>query len=94
MTPTTIKLPPELKERVSALVEDTGQSMHAFMLEAIARQTVLAERRKHFVSDALAAKAETELEGTGYASEEVHEYLNSRAQGKRARRPKARRWRE
>ena len=94
MTPTTLKLPPELKERVSALVEGTGQSMHAFMLEAIARQTLQAERKKSFVAEAREALAESERTGTGYASEEVHAYLGKRVQGKKVPRPKAKPWRK
>jgi predicted transcriptional regulator len=42
MSATTIKLPPELKDRIAAVVEGTGKSAHAFMVEAIEHQTLLA----------------------------------------------------
>ena len=58
MSATTIKLSQELRQRVERLVRGTGKSMHAFMLDAIEQQTSLAERRKSFVADALAARKE------------------------------------
>jgi predicted transcriptional regulator len=43
MPATTIKLPPELKQRVARLIRGTGQSAHAFMLEAIELQTACSK---------------------------------------------------
>jgi predicted DNA-binding protein len=93
MPPTTIKLPAELKERIASLIQGTGMSMHAFLLEAIEQQAQLAERRQHFVADALAARAESLRTGTGYAAAQVHAYARARAGGGKATRPKARSWR-
>jgi predicted transcriptional regulator len=45
MPTTTLKLSEELGRRVAAVVEGTGQSAHAFMVEAIERQTQLRRRR-------------------------------------------------
>jgi hypothetical protein len=39
MSVTSLKLPDELKKRIAALVAGNGQSAHAFMVEAIARET-------------------------------------------------------
>lgn len=36
---TSLKLPDVLKKRIAALVEGSGRSAHAFMVEAIARET-------------------------------------------------------
>jgi len=47
---TRLKLPEGLKERVASLVEGTGKSAHAFMLEAIEQETLLAEQRKQLVT--------------------------------------------
>ena len=93
MPATTIKLPAELKERIAAVIEGTPKSMHAFMLEAIEQQTILAEQRKAFVESALAARNRALETGMGYAAKDVHRYMSARAQGKRAARPKAKRWR-
>jgi len=93
MPPTTLKLSAELKERIRAVVEGTGRSVHAFMLEAIERETTLAEQRKSFVADAIAARDEFARSGTGFEAREVHAYFRARAAGKRAARPRAKRWR-
>ena len=94
MVPTTLKLPDDLKNRVAALVEGTGRSVHAFMVDAIAQQTILAERRKAFVTDAKTAQEDMNRTGKGYPAEEVHAYMGARSEGKKAPRPRAKRWRE
>ena len=93
MVPTTLKLPDELKKRVAALVKGTGKSAHAFMVDAIEQQTSLAERRNAFVTDAKRAQEEMNRAGKGYPAEEVHAYMNARSEGKKASRPRAKRWR-
>ena len=90
---TTIKLPPELKDRISKVVEGTGQTAHAFMLDAIRTQTELAEKHREFIETAIVAREEFARSGTGYAMEEVHAYIRNRAAGKKGRKPKPRRWR-
>lgn len=94
MGSTTLKLPAELKERIAALVKGTDQSMHAFMVEAIAQQTLLAERRRAFVNEAKVAQKEMLRTGTGYPVDEVHAYIKARVQGRKAPRPKAEPWRK
>lgn len=93
MPPTTLKLPDDLKRRIQALVKSTGQSAHAFMLEAIERQTELAEERASFVADALAARADFERTGIGFRAAEVHAHHKARAAGKKTTRPKPVPWR-
>jgi len=60
---TSLKLPSDLKARVEALAEAAGQSPHAFMVEAIERETARAELFERFVTEAL--EAEEELERSG-----------------------------
>ena len=93
MPPTTLKLSPELRQRIRAVVDGTGQSMHAFMVEALERETRLAEDRKKFVASALAARADFERTTLGYDAAEVHAHFKARAQAKKSARPRARRWR-
>ena len=93
MAATTIKLPPELKERVAAVIAGTGKSAHAFMIEAIEQQTAVAERRKKFVAEALSAERKMLRSGQGYDADEVHAYLEAIAHQKRKQRPKIRKWR-
>lgn len=93
MPPTTLKLPPQLRERIRAVVADTDESPHAFMIRAIERETQLAEQRKEFVADALTARAEFADSRTGYSAREVHAHLRARSRGQKSAAPKARRWR-
>jgi predicted transcriptional regulator len=92
MGTTTLKLPDELKERVASVVDGTGKSAHAFMVEAIEQQTKLAEQRKQFVEQALAADREFARTRKGYALEDVRKYLLARAAGKRTGKPRLKRW--
>jgi predicted transcriptional regulator len=89
----TLKLSPELRERVASVVKGTEKSAHAFMVEAIEQQTTLAEKRKEFVALALARRREFERTGKGYALEDVRRYFAARIAGKRARKPRLKRWR-
>ena len=89
---TTLKLPPDLKERISRVVHGTGQTAHAFMLEAIRAQTERAERHQDFTAAALKAREEFARTGTAYAMEEVHAYVKARASGTKPAKPKLRRW--
>jgi predicted transcriptional regulator len=93
MVPTTIKLPDELKERIGHLVEGSGQTMHAFLLEAIELRTAQAERRQRFVQAAVEAREEMSRTGKGFPADKVHAYVRARAAGKKIARPRARAWR-
>jgi predicted transcriptional regulator len=93
MIPTTIKLPDELKKRIGHLVEGSGQTMHAFLLEAIELRTDQAERRKRFVRAAIEAREEMSRTGKGFPADKVHAYVRARTAGKKAARPRAKSWR-
>ena len=92
--PTSLKLSRELKRRVAAAAAAAQKTAHAFMVEAIERETTLAERYDAFLDDALAAEREIERTGQYYAAEDVFRYMDSRIAGKRARRPRPRAWRK
>jgi predicted transcriptional regulator len=93
MPVTSLKLPDELKERVVAAAAERGKSVHAFMLEAIERQTSLAEQRKHFVAEALASYELTKKSGRTYSADDVHRYMQAKVAGRSVRRPKLKTWR-
>ena len=93
MPPTTLKVPPELKQRIAAVVARTGDSAHAFMLKAIEHETQLAELRQSFVAEALEAREDFQRSENGYDAKEVHAHLRARAAGRRTAPPKAKRWR-
>lgn len=87
-TSTTLKLPAELKARVARIAKKTGRAPHAFMVEAIERETTHEERMEAFVREALAADRAIEKTGEVYAAEDVHAWLRRLAAGRRAARPK------
>jgi len=89
MLTTTLKLPEQLKERIASAAADAGKSSHAFMIEAIAAQTELAERRSAFVGAAHEAAQEVAQYGLVYDADEVFGYLQDKLKGKRGKRPKA-----
>jgi len=60
---TTLKLPDNLKKRIAPLAESAGKTAHAWMVEAIETQAILAEKRKAFIADARAAEKEVERTG-------------------------------
>ena len=94
MSTTTLKLSPQLKKRVASLVRGTEKSAHAFMVEAIAREAERAELRRRFTEEALAADREMERTGLAYDFDDVKAYFESKLSGRRARRPRLKRWRK
>jgi len=93
MPTTTLKLPPDLKRRVASLVRGTDKSPHAFMVEAISSETRRAELRRKFVEDAMAADDDMQRTGLGYDLKDVKAYFEAKLSGKRAKRPRLKRWR-
>jgi predicted transcriptional regulator len=87
-SPTTLKVPRALKARITRLAKKTGRSPHAFMLEALERQTRREELVEAFVAEALAAKRAIEAGGEVYAAADVHAWLARLARGERSPRPK------
>ncbi len=89
-TPTTIKLPDALKDRIATARRRGREDAHAWMVDALERQADLAEAREAFIQDAEASAAEVDAGGALYAAEDVASYLFARAAGKRSvARPKA-----
>jgi len=89
---TTLKLPEKLKKRIAPLAQSAGQTPHAWMVEALETLATLAEKRKAFIADALAAEKEVKKTGLVYRAEDMHRYIGARAAGKRPARPKPVKW--
>lgn len=85
---TTLKLPESLKKRIAPLADSAGKTPHAWMVEAIETQAMLAEKRKAFLADARAAEEEVERTGLVYRAADVHRYIRARASGKKVPRPR------
>jgi predicted transcriptional regulator len=90
MSTTTIRLPADLKARVTAAARQTGTTAHGFMLAAIAEKTEDAELRSAFVAEAEARFAQVAQSGRTIPWEALRRYLEERAAGKDPRRPSAR----
>jgi predicted transcriptional regulator len=90
---TTLKLPPELKRRIAKIVEATGQSPHAFMVDAIRSRAEQAEKRHAMIDAARRARDEVERTGRVHDWAEVREYYRAKLQGKRTTKPKPKSWR-
>ncbi|HEX5062706.1 MAG TPA: hypothetical protein VFV99_25210 [Kofleriaceae bacterium] len=85
---TTLKLPAKLKTRIARMAKKSGRTPHAFMLEALERQTTREERMEEFVKEAMQAKRDIEGGGEVYAAEDVHAWMERLARGEKAPRPK------
>lgn len=85
---TTLKLPEQLKARITPLAEASGKSPHAWMIEALEERVVQSEAYAEFMAEALEADREMTETGEGYAAEDVHAYLRAIIAGEEAKRPK------
>jgi predicted transcriptional regulator len=86
---TSVKLPPKLKSRITALARKSGRSAHSFIVEAVERHADREERLRTFVKEALAADADVERAGEMYRAADVHAWLERLAKGQRPSRPKS-----
>ena len=90
---TSVKLPSELKARIDELARRSGKSPHAYVLTALEEHVARSELADRFLQDAIAADEEMQRSGTGYEAAQVHAYVAAKVRGKKATRPRARRWR-
>lgn len=90
MSTTTIRLPKELKDRVTLAAKRAGTTVHAFLLEAIAEKTEQDELQAEFRGTA--EQRDTLIVATGKAVEwgEMRRYLERRVVDKKAAAPKPR----
>ncbi len=93
MSTTSLKMPDDLKARAISAARTKGITPHAFMLDAIRSATSAAEKRGQFIADAMAADAQMRKTGKGYDAKDVHTYVKALADGRKARKPKAKSWR-
>ena len=87
-SPTTLKLPEDLRERLAAQAEAEGMSTHAYMLQALKEKADRSDRRREYLDAGAEALREYERTGIAYAMEDVEKYILGIAAGKKPRRPK------
>ncbi|OGT80508.1 MAG: CopG family transcriptional regulator [Gammaproteobacteria bacterium RIFCSPLOWO2_02_FULL_61_13] len=90
MSTTTIRLPPELKQRVASAAERAGTTAHSFILEAIAEKAEQAELRGAFRETAEQRYAAIVASGKTVPWKEMRRYLERRVEGSKVSRPKPR----
>jgi predicted transcriptional regulator len=91
---TSLKIPGDLKSRIDKLAQKTGKTTHAFVLSALEEYVSRTELAEQFLEDATEADERMQRSGVGYDARDVHAFVTAKAQGKRARRPRVKRWRE
>ena len=90
-TTTTVRIEDELKARVTAAAERAGTTAHAFILDAIARTVEQAEWDDDFHRVADERWAKVLSTGKTVPWSDAKAYLEAQSQGKRPRKPLARR---
>lgn len=93
MSATSLKLPDDLKRRIAKLAASSGQTPHAFMVNALAREAERSELRQQFAAEAAESERETLRSGKAHSLDDTFDYLAARIAGKNPRRPRARSWR-
>ena len=94
MSTTSLKLPEDVKQLAVNAAQELGISTHAFMVEAIRQAAHAAQQRSQFVAQAVAARADMQKNGTGYAADDVRAYLRNRLSEPGAARPEMKPWRK
>ena len=89
MSTTTIRIPDDLKARISAAAERDGKTAHSFILEANAEKAEQAERRADFLAVADQRYAKLVATGKTIPWQQMRSYLENRITGKTSARPAA-----
>jgi predicted transcriptional regulator len=89
----SLRVPEEVKKRIAELAKQQEVTPHSYMLEAIREKVELEEAKLAFRAEAERRLARMKKTGVGIPAEEVFEYLQQRAAGSKAKRPKPRKLR-
>ncbi|MEO6065494.1 MAG: CopG family transcriptional regulator [Lysobacterales bacterium] len=90
MSTTTVRLPADLKKRVARAAKRAGTTSHGFILEAVAQQTHAQELRDEFHAIADARFAGIVATGKSVSWAVMRGFLEKRARGESAARPRTR----
>ena len=86
----SLRVPEQVKRRIAKLARRRNTTPHALMLEAISEKVEAEEARAVFHAEANRRLKNMKKTGLGIPADEVFEYLQQRAKGRPAARPKAR----
>lgn len=87
-SPTTLKLPDELRARLIEQAQAQGLTPHAYMVEALKEKADRADRRREYLETGAARLAGYDRTGIAYAMEDVERYILGIAAGKKPARPR------
>ena len=90
MSTITIRLPYDLKARLSRVAKKLGSSSHALILDTISERIEAEERRSAFLATAEKRHAKLVESGETISWEEMKLYLKDRMSGKKVNRPNPR----
>ena len=90
MSTTTIRLPQQLKKRIARAAERAGTTAHSFIIDTLAEKADQEERRLDFLDAADERFARAAASGRTIAWQDMRRYLEKRAAGKKAAKPRAR----
>ena len=91
VSPTSLKLPADLKAKIDDLAGKEGLSAHAFMLQTLRAAAELATLREQFSRDAQDALQHMQSTHQGYELDDVRDYFGKLAQYRKGKGPKPRR---
>jgi predicted transcriptional regulator len=91
MSTTTIRIPDELKARLSRIAEQEGISTHGLILDAISEKADALEQRQAFHAEARMRLARMEATGMGIAWDDMKCFLDARMAGEDAPLPASKR---
>ena len=89
----SLRVPEEVKRRVAKLARQRDLTPHGFMLEAIREKVEAEEARLAFHAEAERRLEKMKKAGVGIPADEVFQYLQQRAAGRKVARPKPRKLR-
>ena len=81
---TTIRLPTELRARLSRIAKQTGRSVHSLIIEAVEKHVAHEENMRALLKEARAADAEMDRTGEMYRADDVHAWALRLAHGEAA----------
>lgn len=81
MSTITIRIPDELKARLSRIAAEQGASTHSLILDAIAEKVDALERRHAFHEEAQKRLAHLQETGMGIEWADMKRYLDARMAG-------------
>jgi predicted transcriptional regulator len=87
-SPTTLKLPEDLKALLAEQARAEGKTPHAYRVEILSEKARSVQRRQDYLAEGQAALDEFERTGIACAMEDVHNYFIGIAAGEKPPRPR------